>query len=259
MSEILLVERDGSIATVKLNRPEKRNALNRALWTALGNAMDELSAEGDLRCVILRGAGDEAFCSGADISEFESVRSSVEQSRAYNALVHETMTKISACPHPTIAMIKGPCIGGRLEVAIKCDLRISGESGRFGIPSNRLGLVLSYDEIGSLMELVGRTTTLEILFEARILRAVEAREKGLVTRVLPDDEVEAAAIESAHRIADGAPLVNRWHKKFARRLLDPTPLTAEEREESYAAFGTEDFRNGYQAFLAKEKPRFKGR
>lgn len=259
MADILLVERDGPIATVKLNRPEKRNALNRDLWTALGNAMDELSADGDLRCVILRGSGDDAFCSGADISEFESVRASAEDARAYNALVHETMTKISACAHPTIAMIKGPCIGGGLEVAIKCDLRISGESGRFGIPSNRLGLVLSYDEIGSLMELVGRTTALEILFEARILRAPEAMAKGLVTRVLPDAEVEGAAMESACRITDGAPLVNRWHKKFARRLLDPTPLTPEEREEGYAAFATEDFRIGYQAFLAKEKPRFHGR
>jgi enoyl-CoA hydratase/carnithine racemase len=259
MTDILLVERKGPIATLKLNRPEKRNALNRESWTALGDAMDELSADGGLRCVIVRGAGDEAFCSGADISEFDTIRASVEQARAYNALVHETMTKISTCAHPTIAMIKGACIGGGLEVAIKCDLRISGESGRFGIPSNRLGLVLSHDEVGSLMELVGRSTTLEILFEARILRADEAKEKGLVTRVVPDAEVEAAALESALRIADGAPLVNRWHKKFARRLLDPTPITPEEREEGYAAFGTEDFRTGYQAFLAKEKPRFQGR
>lgn len=259
MADILLIERDGPIATVKLNRPEKRNALNRDLWTALGDAMEELSVDDGLRCVILRGAGDEAFCSGADISEFESVRASVEQARAYNALVHETMTKISACAHPTIAMIKGPCIGGGLEVAIKCDLRISGESGCFGIPSNRLGLVLSYDEIGSLMELVGRTTALEILFEARVLRAMEAKEKGLLTRVVSDAEAEGAALESALRIADGAPLVNRWHKKFARRLLDPTPITPKEREEGYAAFSTEDFRTGYQAFLAKEKPRFQGR
>jgi len=259
MLDILLIERDGPIATVKLNRPEKRNALNRDLWTALGDAMEELSVDDGLRCVILRGSGDEAFCSGADISEFESVRASEQQARAYNALVHETMTKISACVHPTIAMIKGPCIGGGLEVAIKCDLRISGESGRFGIPSNRLGLVLSYDEIGSLMELVGRTMALEILFEARILRAIEAKEKGLLTRVVPDAEAEGAALESALRIADGAPLVNRWHKKFARRLLDPTPITPVECEEGYAAFSTEDFRTGYQAFLAKEKPRFQGR
>jgi enoyl-CoA hydratase len=140
-----------------------------------------------------------------------------------------------------------------------CDLRICGASSRFGAPIKNLGLVMAYAEMAPLVELVGKSVALELLLEGRILDAPEALAKGLVTRVVPDAEVAAEARATAQRIADGAPLVARWHKKFARRLADPTPLSAAEQEECFDCFDTEDFRIGYAAFLAKRKPEFRGR
>jgi len=158
-----------------------------------------------------------------------------------------------------VALIQGACVGGGLLIASQCDLRICNESARFGVPVKNLGLTESYDELQAMMRVIGPAASLEILLEGRIWGAREAYEKGLVSRVVPDAEVAGEAYATARRIADGAPLVARWHKKFIRRLADPRPLGAEEYAESYACFDTEDFRTGYRAFLEKRKPRFTGR
>jgi enoyl-CoA hydratase/carnithine racemase len=138
-------------------------------------------------------------------------------------------------------------------------MRICGESSRLGIPARNLGLVVGYSEMQALIAVVGYATALEILFEGRFFDAAEALRKGMVNRVVPDADVEKEAYATAQRIAAGAPLSNRWHKKFAKRLLDPRPLTAAEREEEFACFGSEDYNIGYRAFLEKKKPEFKGR
>jgi enoyl-CoA hydratase/carnithine racemase len=158
-----------------------------------------------------------------------------------------------------VALIKGPCVGGGLEIASRCDLRICGESSRFGIPVKRLGLVVAYEEMRALVDLAGPAAALEIVLEGRVFGAAEAEKKGLVNRVVPDGEVEKEVYETAARIAEGAPLVARWHKKFVKRLLDPKPLGAAELKDNFACFGTEDFQIGYRSFLAKTKPEFKGR
>ena len=259
MAETILVERDGVIATVVLNRPEKLNALTRPMWKRLGEAFGELDADEALRCVIIRGAGTKAFAPGNDISEFATERSNVEQARAYGEDMRRTIEAIGSCRHPVVAQIHGICVGGGLEIAGLADIRICGESSRFGVPINKLGLVMAYAEIGSLIALAGEANALEILLEGRVFDAREAKEKGLVTRVVPDDQVEAESRATAHRIADGAPLVARWHKKFARRLRDAKPLSAQEYDEGFACFGTEDFQIGYKAFLDKQKPEFKGK
>ena len=254
----ILVTRDGAVATVALNNPDKLNALNQAMWQRLGNVMRELSAEENLRCIVLRGAGNKAFASGADISEFATERANSSQAKAYGEAIHGAMRAIAECRHPTVALIQGVCVGGGLEIASMCDLRICGASSRFGVPVNRLGLVMAYGEMQGLMMLVGRATALEIVLEGRVFGAEEAREKSLVNRVVPDDKVIEEAYATARRIADGAPLAARWHKRFINRLGDPRPLTEAECDESYACFDTEDFRIGYRAFLAKKKPEFKG-
>jgi enoyl-CoA hydratase len=260
MADTILVENPGGpIATVVLNRPEKLNALTRPMWKRLGEAFAELSAAESVRCIVIRGAGTKAFAPGNDISEFATERSNVEQARAYGEDMRRTIDAISGCRHPIVAQIHGICVGGGLEIAGLADLRICGESSRFGVPINKLGLTMAYAEIGSLIALAGEATAMEILLEGRVFDAREAFEKGLVTRVVPDGEVERESRETAQRIADGAPLVARWHKKFARRLRGATPLTAAEYDEGFACFGTEDFRIGYRAFLAKEKPGFKGK
>jgi enoyl-CoA hydratase/carnithine racemase len=209
--------------------------------------------------VVLRGAGGKSFAPGNDISEFETERATAAQAKAYGGILHAALGAIRDCRHPTVALIEGICVGGGLEIAALCDLRICGESSRFGVPINRLGLVMAYDEIAGLAGLVGRAAALEIRLEGRIFGALEAKDKGLVTRVVPDAEVAREAMATAERIAEGAPLVARWHKKFLRRLDDPAPLTSAERDEGFACFDTEDFRIGTRAFLDKTKPDFKGR
>jgi enoyl-CoA hydratase len=250
--------REGAVATVVIDNAARLNALSAPMWRGLGEAFAKLSADGSVRCVILRGAGD-AFASGADISVFESERKDADSARRYGALTHGALDAIGSCPHPVVAMIKGPCIGGGLEIAARCDLRIAGQSARFGIPAKNLGLVVGYEELRALIQAVGSAVALEVVLEGRIFGAAEALQKGLVNRVVPDTEVEQEALATAQRIAAGAPLSARWHKKFVKRLLDPKPLTDAEREEEYACFDTEDYRIGYRAFLAKQKPAFKGR
>lgn len=257
--ETILLGRDGHIATVTLNRPEKLNAMTKPMWQRLGQVIAELAADDDLRCIVLRGAGGKAFSPGNDISEFETDRSNSRQAKAYGGILHRTLTALKTCRHPTVALIEGICVGGGLEIAGLCDLRICGESSRFGVPIKRLGLVMAYPEIDALRSLVGRSTALEILLEGRVFGAQEAKEKGLVTRVVPDDKVEEEAYAAARRIAEGAPLVARWHKKFLARLEDPAPLSEAELDEGYACYDTEDFDIGYRSFLEKTRPDFKGR
>ncbi len=259
MADTILIERDGAIATVVLNRPEKLNALTKPMWRRLGEVMTGLSQDDDLRCVVLRGAGGKSFAPGNDISEFETERANAGQAKDYGQILHDTLGAIQNCRHPTVALIEGICVGGGLEIATLCDLRICGESSRFGVPIMRLGLVMAYDEIAGLAALVGRAVALEILLEGRVFGAAEAKDKGLVTRVVPDAEVAREAMDTARRIAEGAPLVARWHKRFLRRLDDPAPLSQAERDEGFACFDTEDFQIGYRSFLDKTKPEFRGR
>ena len=259
MADTILVTRDGAIATVVLNRPEKLNALTLDMWRRLGAAMEELAVDDGIRCVVLRGAGGRAFAPGNDISEFETERHDPASAKAYGAVMHATLAAIRDCRHPTVALIEGICVGGGLEIASLCDIRICGASSRFGVPVNRLGLVMAHAELDGLVRLAGPAVAAEIVLEGRVFGAEEANDKGLVTRVVADDAVEAEAYAAARRIAAGAPLVARWHKKFLRRLADPTPLTEAEIDEGFACFGTEDFATGYRAFLAKTEPEFEGR
>lgn len=259
MSELILVERKQDIATVILNRPEKLNALTKPMWQQLGQTLRSLSNDDSLRCVVIRGAGDKSFAPGNDISEFTNTRSNSRDAQEYGDVHHEALAALHQCPHPMVALIQGICVGGGLEIAALCDLRICGTSSRFGIPINRLGLCLGLREMQGLYSLVGKAVTLEILLEGRVFDAREALEKKLVTRVVEDDQVKQEAYATAQRIADGAPLVARWHKKFMRRMADPTPFSEQEMNESYLCYDTEDFHIGYNAFLAKTKAEFKGK
>ncbi|MDP4590960.1 MAG: enoyl-CoA hydratase-related protein [Burkholderiaceae bacterium] len=259
MSEILLVERLDTIVTLTINRPEKLNAMTKPLWEALGNTINSLSADESVRCIILRGAGEKSFSPGNDISEFETERSNKDQAIAYGEIMHATVKALQDCRHPIVAQIHGICVGGGMEIAALADIRICGESSRFGAPINKLGLVMAYSEMQPIAELVGKHKALEILLEGTIFDAQEALRIGLVSRVIPDTQVAQEAQETAKRIAAGAPLVARWHKKFARRLSDATALTEAEKEECFDCFDTEDFRIGFKAFLAKQPPDFVGR
>ena len=254
----ILVSNDDNISTVTLNRPDKLNALNRSAWQELADAFTELNGLGWVRCIIVRGAGGKAFSAGADISEFADERCNVAQATTYGSIVEGAINTIIEGPHPTIALVEGACVGGGLEIACACDIRICGESSRFGIPVSRLGLTMAYPELQALLSVVASPVAKEILFSGELFGAHRAAAVGLVNRVVADDLVQQETYALAARIVKGAPLVNRWHKKFIRRLADSKPLADEEVHESYKAFGTKDFRRGYRAFLGKTDPDFEG-
>ena len=259
MADTLLVSRDDAIATVTLSNPGRLNALTLGMWQSLEEIFRALDKDEDLRCIVLRGEGGKAFAAGADIAAFRTERANARQAKDYGRRIAGAMHAIAECRHPIVALIRGACVGGGLEIASQCDLRICGASSKFGVPIKSLGLVVAYDEMAGLIALAGRAVALEILLEGRVFDAQEAAAKGLVSRVVPDDKVEEEAYAAARRIAEGAPLVARWHKKFARRLAAARPLSEEEYDESYACFDTEDYREGVEAFLAKRKPGFRGR
>ncbi len=256
LPDSVLVDRREHVATVTVNRPHKLNAIDTATARGLSDAFDMLSADDGLRVVVLRGAGDRAFGVGADISEFGERRSTPDEAEAYEAAWG---TGLANCRHPVIAMIKGYCIGGSMGLLPDTDLRIAGESARFAIPAGRLGITYGHDDIARLKRLVSHAHALEILLEASQFDAARALQIGLVSRVVADDRVETETYAAARRIAANAPLSARWHKKFARRLLEPGPPSEKERREAMACFATEDYAIGRAAFAAKTAPQFRGR
>jgi enoyl-CoA hydratase len=252
-------EQRGAVTLVTLDRPEALNALSSAVLEELIEAFTAFEADDSQRCAVLTGAGEKAFAAGADIAEFAGERADAKQAKPYGNLIHETMQSMARCRHPTVALIRGACVGGGLEIAAMCDLRVAGQGSRFGIPINKLGLTMAYGELMGLLALVGKAVALEILLEGRVFDANEAYRKGLVNRVVPDDKVEEEAYATARRIADGAPLVNRWHKQFVERLAVRAHIDPKEWDEGFACFDTADYREGVDAFLNKRKPDFKGR
>ncbi len=259
MAEKILVDASAPLATVTLNRPKRLNALDEESWRLLGEAFDVLDADDNVRCVVVRGAGERAFSAGADVAEFADKRRDVERATAYGKIELAGIEAATTCRHPTVAQIHGVCVGGGLAVALACDLRVCAQSSRFGVPVNQLGLTMSYGELGLLQRAVGASAASEILLSGEVFGAERALHLGLVGRVADDDRLDDEVAALTGLIVERAPLVNRWHKKFIRRLQDPTPLSEAEIAEGYECFGTEDYRTGFEAFLAKRKPTFEGR
>lgn len=258
-SRILLEEPERHVVSVTLNRVERHNALDWAGWSELAEAFRHLGARDDIRCILVRGAGGKSFCTGADISEFPSLRSSRTQALAYGRLVEACWEQIIACPHPIIAEISGLCVGGGLELACLSDIRIASEDSRFGMPLKRLGAVLAYPELRPILQVVGAANMLELLLEGRIVGTEDAMRMGLVSRVVPKHEIAAAGLALARSIAAGAPLSARLHKKFIRRLTLVPDLDPAELAEAFDCFDTKDFATGFAAFLNKTEPEFEGR
>ena len=187
-------------------------------------------------------------------------KESIERAQVYHGeWVADALESITACRHPCLALIQGACIGGGLEIAGQCDLRIAAASASFGAPILKLGFAMAHTELSGLLALAGPATTLELLLEGRLLTAQEAYAKGLVTRVAADAQVVAEAYAAAHRIAAGAPLVARCHKRLVRRLAnDPTPLSDAEVRDNFAYLDSADYREGMAAFFEKRRPQFRG-
>lgn len=253
------VTREGDIAIVTFNRPEVRNAFDLAMWRRLQGVMEELSADDSLRCVVLRGAGTKAFCAGADIAAFKAERGSRELEDRYAEVLHTSMQSLRLCRHPVVAMIMGACIGGGTGIATMCDFRVGGEGTRMGITARNLGIWYPYAEMDPVIELAGTGVAAEIFIEGRIFSGREAYEKGLLSRLVPDEAVEAEALALARRIATGSPLSARFHKAAIRKLRGALPISEAEHLEVNGFAETEDFRNAVEAFLEKRSPQWKGR
>ncbi len=259
IQETIYVEREETVATIVLNQPEKRNAISLEMWEKIPGIINMLSEDESLRCVVLRGAKEEAFSSGCDIREFAHTRANRELGITYGNAMKNAIEALYNCRHPLVGQVHGLCLGAGVELLSTCDIRICGESSRFGIPAKNLGLVLSYPELTPVHHLVGPGVLLEMLLEGRIFSAEEARVKNLISRVVPDDMVAEETAKSVKRIIHGAPLTARWHKKFVRRLAHPNPITSEENRECFDCYDTEDYRIGCAAFLLKDHPLFKGK
>lgn len=257
MTDSVTVGRDGGLAKVTLNRPDRLNAFDKPMWRALAAGIRALSADDSVRAIVLTGAGS-AFCPGADISEFAGERGSPAQAHAYGRIMDESYEALRSCPHPLVARIRGACTGVGMIVALLCDLRISAENGRFGAPVSRLGLAMPLSEFAILFEALGKARALEIVLEARVFDAREAMDKGIVQRVVSEDALDEAVADTVKRLLAGAPLVNRWHKSFARQLAAGRPPSEADIADSYQSFATADYREGIAAFLEKRKPVFRG-
>ena len=256
----ILVRREAAVATVTINRPAQRNAISFAMWGQLTELMRRLDFDRDTRCVVIAGAGDEAFSAGADISDFEQYRSDSERGRVYNRAVDGLLQTVAEMGTPVISMIGGFAAGGGCELAVATDLRIAAEGSRLGIPVARLGITIGHREMYGLVNLVGKGNALYILLSGRLLGTEEALRIGLVNQVVPPDQLAEVTYKLATDIAALAPLSHAVNKQTLNQVLakPSLELTPDEANLPLTQFDTRDYQEGYRAFLEKRRPEFIG-
>lgn len=258
--ETLVGRKDGAVGWMVFNSPLRRNAVSLDMWRAIPAVLDAFEADPEVRVVVFTGAGDRAFVSGADISQFEAERHDAAAEARYSQASAAANAAMTGLSKPSIAMIRGYCIGGGLAVALTCDLRLCSEEARFAIPAARLGLGYGFAGVKALIDVVGPAIAKEILFTARQFGAEEALRVGLVNRVAPAGDLEGLVREYAHMIGANAPLTVRAAKIAAREALrDPDKRKLADVEAAVAAcFDSADFREGRTAFMEKRAPHFRG-
>jgi enoyl-CoA hydratase len=258
MTERIIAKKDGATGWLIFNNPERRNAVSLDMWEAIPRVLEDFGADGDIRLVVLAGVGDKAFVSGADISQFEKQRSG-DAVQHYEEIAEKAQARLRDFEKPVLAMIRGYCLGGGLNIANLCDLRIAAHDARFGIPAAKMGLGYRASSMKALIDVVGKANALEIMITARQVNADEAKHMGLVHKVVPVAELEKTVREYCDMIAANAPLTMRAAKRIIREVTrndyDVAACTALVKE----CFASEDYAEGRRAFMEKRKPVFKGR
>jgi enoyl-CoA hydratase len=249
------------VGVVTFNNPAKRNAMSLDMWEGLGRALTELRDDENVRVVILVGAGDKAFVSGADISQFEKNRHNAAASEEYSRRSEAQRALLANFPKPTISCIRGFCLGGGMQVAMLTDIRIASENSQFGIPAAKLGIAYGYDGLRHLVSLVGPSWARLIMYTGMRIESKEALRIGLVDRVVADGELWNATMEIARTISENAPLAIQAAKiTIAQVLKDPSARDMDAiKKIGMACMDSEDFREGRRAFMEKRKPQFKGK
>lgn len=257
----MIARKEGRVGYIIFNNPERHNAMSLEMWEATSEMLAGYRKDDEIRVVVLTGAGGKAFISGADISKFGSERASQEAVERYNAATERAYSNLHHFPKPTIAMIRGYCIGGGLGLAVSCDMRIAADNARFAVPAAKLGLGYDYPGLKRLMDLVGPSFTKEIFFTARQFDAEEARAMGLINRVLPDEQLEDFVRNYADTIATNAPLTVESVKFIVSQALEDESRRdmAAIAESVRRCFASQDYIEGRTAFMEKRKPRFTGR
>jgi enoyl-CoA hydratase/carnithine racemase len=261
LTDKLIARREGAIGWVVFNNPERHNATSFEMWQSLPLVLDAYVNDPDVRVIIFRGAGEKAFSAGADISQFKEKRSSAEAVKEYNAAADAASRALRQCTKPTIAMVRGYCIGGGTAVAVGCDIRIAADDARFGVPAAKLGLGYRFDGIKRLASIVGPSFTAEIFFTGRQFTAQEALQMGLVNRMLPAAEVERYTLDYANTMSGNAPLtIAAVKRSLIEMQKDPAERDLDLCQRMVdACFRSEDYREGQTAFMEKRKPQFRGR
>jgi enoyl-CoA hydratase/carnithine racemase len=253
------VRTEGHVGWMIFDRPERHNALSVEMWGAITEGLDVLEDTSAVRAIVLRGSGEKAFISGADISQFEQRRSSASAREHYDSVSGIANRRLAHCPLPTIAMIRGYCIGGGLGVALNCDLRYAAHNARFAIPAARLGVGYHHTGLKRLVDKVGPAFAKEIFFLARHFTADEAAAMGLVNRVVPGADLEELVADACERIARNAPLTLRSVKTIVAELVRGQGADLELCERTVdACFESADYVEGRRAFMEKRDPDFSG-
>ena len=260
MTDKMLSRKEGKVGIMTFNNPEKHNAVSFDMWTAVETILDDFVRDPEVRVVVLTGAGGKAFVSGADISKFADERQSEDAVQRYNALVEKIYSHINEFPKPTIAMIRGHCIGGGLNLAICCDVRIATDGSRFSLPAAKLGLGYGYPGLRRYMQTVGAPVTKEIFFSARQYNATDALARGMINSIVADGELEPTVMDLANTIAGNAPLTVATVKQcLIEAQKDPDARDLDRCAAMVkACFTSNDYVEGRRAFLEKRKPVFTG-
>jgi len=259
LTERIVARKEGALGWLVINNPERRNAVSLEMWQAIPQVLSQFEADAQVRVVVLTGAGDKAFASGADISQFEKHRATAEGVQQYEQVGDAAMRRLRELDKPTVAMIRGYCLGGGLNIAAQCDLRIAADDARFGIPAARMGLGYRPGAMKTLVDLVGAANTREIMITARQFSAVEAKQMGLVHHVVAVSELEGFTRQFCGDIAANAPLTIRTAKRVIREVTRSDYDAAACRAWVKECFDSEDYAEGRRAFMEKRKPVFKGR